>query len=108
MAFEATRNYRSIEIRNAVAVPRTVYPANLPPVRDGQLKKQIALPEQESLPLPSRADHQTEALGAGTYIGFHSLHGRLEETVVVCLHAEKQIGIRSLENVVARTEIAKN
>ena len=108
VAFKTTRNHWSIEIHNAIAVSRAVHPANFLPVGHGQLKKQITFPEQKSLSLTSRTDYQAEALGAGSYVGWHSLHGRLEKTITFCLHSEKQIGIRSLEKIVVRSEIAKN
>src|SRR5579863_281937 len=110
MAFEAPWNHGAIEICDAVTISGAVNPANFLPVGNRQLKKQVSFPEQESLSLASRSNYQTKALGARCCVRWLSLHSRLEKAAVLCFcfHSKIQIGIRSLENIRVRVEIAQN
>lgn len=104
VTLQATRNDRPLEVGEAVAIAGAVYPAEIGPVRDGELEELILIPEEVGLAFLSRADDQGEAFGAGTGWGLRGL----EKVSVVGVHAEREVRVGGLQEVVTRGEVSQD
>src|ERR1700721_2585960 len=89
VTLQTPRDDGPIEIRDPIAETGTVYPTQLSPVRNRELKELIPFPVQVCLPFASRSDHQSKSLGALGHVGSCTLHCRLEIPIVAFNHPEK-------------------
>src|ERR1700704_1981463 len=102
MAIETSRQDAPAEIRETIAIARTVHPLpQFSPVGDGKLEQFFSFPIEIGLSFSSGTDYQVEAFGARSCIRRYAYHCALELTSWVCLHPVKQFRVRCLENIIA-------
>jgi hypothetical protein len=111
VALQAAGNDRAVEIGESIPVTGTVHPAQIPPLRHRQLKKQIVVPVQIRLAFTARSNHNAKLFRAFACMWRRSRHRCLKKFVLpirlALFHPEKQIGICSFEDVVSQRKAAQ-
>jgi len=110
VALKAPGNDVFVEVRRAVWVAGAVDPTvGFVPVGDGELKEQIAFPEEITLSFTRLSGDDVDALGAGDGFAWTRIFDRaLVVTVGSFCHFKMKIRIRSMKNVRSRRKTASH
>jgi hypothetical protein len=93
VALQAAWNHRTSKICYAIVVSRAVYPTQLSPKRNRQLKKIVSLPKKISLPFSAGADYKVESFAARSNERILALNRSLEKSSALSIHSKRQIRI---------------